>query len=725
MPVILALLVGLSASLLPAAVPVAAAAVVAEDGFNRTVANGWGTAELGGPWAIEGPAAAFQVDGSRGVMNLGAGGANRAATLGVSLRDVDLSIVMSVEKTPAGAAAFAYADLRRSGDRSYRVRVRFAPDGGARLGLSQVVGGVETTLGSEVSLGLSHTGGSRIRVRGQVEGASPATLRARAWADGAAEPAGWSVTATDGTDSLQTAGRIGLRAYLSRSATNPPNAIRFDELAVSDLAANPPPTTEEFAADTFTRTVATGWGSSQTGGAWSVAGGTTGYRVDGSTGVMTLADAGANRAAWLPAANRRDVSSIVSVAVDRVPTAASAWAYVELRRVSDTAAYRLKLRLAPNGAAYAGLSRVSGAETDLVPEILLPGVTVSPGVRVWIRAEAIGAAPTTLRVRAWRDGQAEPATWALTTTDSTAALQLAAPIGFRAYLSRSATNSPIAVRFDDLRATDLAPPAPGDAVLVGAGDIGVCGSTRDEATADLLDGIPGTVFAAGDTVYENGTPAEYANCYEPSWGRHRWRTRPATGNHEYNTPGAAGYFGYFGTAAGDTDEGWYAFDLGSWRVYMLNSNCNLVGGCGPGSPQLAWLQADLAANTRTCAAAIWHAPRFTSGDHGNSTDVAPLWEAILAAGGEFVISGHDHDYERFAPMNGTGGLDTAAGVRQFVVGTGGVGLRPFLTIKPNSEARSSTAHGVLKLTLRASGYDWQFVPAAGATFTDSGSGTCH
>jgi hypothetical protein len=265
----------------------------------------------------------------------------------------------------------------------------------------------------------------------------------------------------------------------------------------------------------------------------------------------------------------------------------------------------------------------------------------------------------------------------------------------------------------------------GPAVLVGAGDIGVCGSTRDQATATLLDGIGGTVFAAGDTVYPDGSPTDYASCYEPSWGRHKSRTRPAPGNHEYHTPEAAGYFGYFGTAAGVPGQGWYAYDLGAWRIYVLNSNCGEVGGCGEGSEQLAWLRADLAANPRTCTAAIWHAPLFTSGAHGGDETYRPFWKALWDNGAEIVLNGHDHDYERFAPMRPNGRWNGKLGIREFVVGTGGVGLRPFATVHPNSQVRNSRTHGVLKLTLHASSYDWAFIPVAGATFTDSGTKRCH
>lgn len=262
-------------------------------------------------------------------------------------------------------------------------------------------------------------------------------------------------------------------------------------------------------------------------------------------------------------------------------------------------------------------------------------------------------------------------------------------------------------------------------VLVGAGDIASCSSSGDEATAAVLDTIGGTVFTTGDNVYDDGSAAEFANCYDPSWGRHRARTRPSPGNHDYHTAGAAGYYAYFGAAAGPP-AGYYAYDLGQWRIYALNSNCGDIGGCGLGSAQYTWLSADLAANPRACVAAYWHHPRWSSGaEHGSHTFMGPIWQALYDAGAELVLTGHDHLYERLAPMNGAGNPDPARGVRAFVVGTGGRSHYSFGSILPTSEARNATTFGVLKLTLSAAGYAWQFVPVSGQSYTDAGSGTCH
>ena len=261
-------------------------------------------------------------------------------------------------------------------------------------------------------------------------------------------------------------------------------------------------------------------------------------------------------------------------------------------------------------------------------------------------------------------------------------------------------------------------------VMVGAGDIAHCSTTTDEATAKLLDGISGTVFTLGDNAYNSGTSAEFANCYNPTWGRHKARTKPAVGNHEYLTSGASGYFNYFGAAAGDPKKGYYSYDRGVWHVIVLNSNCSQIP-CAAGSAQDTWLREDLANHPNKCTLAYFHAPLYSSGQHGNSTYVRPFWEALYQANADVVLSGHDHDYERFAPQNPYGAFDSARGIREFVVGTGGTYLRPFGTIKANSVSRNATTHGVLKLTLNSGGYAWKFVPVAGKTFTDSGTASCH
>jgi len=269
--------------------------------------------------------------------------------------------------------------------------------------------------------------------------------------------------------------------------------------------------------------------------------------------------------------------------------------------------------------------------------------------------------------------------------------------------------------------TTTTPPPAGDAVLVGAGDI-ASSNANDEATAVLLDSIPGTVYTTGDNVYDSGTATEFSTYYHPTWGRHKERTRPAPGNHDYQTSGASGYFGYFGAAAGDPARGYYSYDLGAWHVVVINSNVAR----GAGSAQEQWLRADLATNARPCTVAYWHHPRFTSGsNHPPDTSLGPIVQALYDGNADLVLTGHNHNYERFAPMNASGQLDMVRGIRHFVVGTGGRSHYGFGTPQPNSEVRNSTAYGVLKVTLHDASFDWRFVPIAGQSFTDSGSQSCH
>jgi len=259
-------------------------------------------------------------------------------------------------------------------------------------------------------------------------------------------------------------------------------------------------------------------------------------------------------------------------------------------------------------------------------------------------------------------------------------------------------------------------------VFVGAGDIAVGGGFQ-EATAQLLDGIPGTVFTLGDQAYPDGTTSDYTTYYDPTWGRHKARTRPCPGNHDYHTANAAGYFTYFGSLAGPSGQGYYSFDLGDWHIISLDGEIPTA----VGSPQEVWLRADLAAHTNQCCLAYWHEPLFDSGDvHGSQSQyVQPLWQALYDYHAEIVLNGHEHIYERFAPQTPDGTADPDNGIREFIVGTGGAGLYTVTTPKPNSEVHNTNTHGVLKLTLGPGTYSWQFIPVAGQTFTDSGSGTCH
>jgi acid phosphatase type 7 len=255
--------------------------------------------------------------------------------------------------------------------------------------------------------------------------------------------------------------------------------------------------------------------------------------------------------------------------------------------------------------------------------------------------------------------------------------------------------------------------------LVGAGDIGMCGSLGPAATARLLDGVPGTVFTAGDNAYSSGRMEEFRNCYDPTWGRHRGRTRPVPGNHEYED-GAAGYFAYFGASAGAAGLGYYSFAEGPWRVITLNSEVP----SGSGSPQMDWLRSELSGKPTACTAVIWHRPLFSSGRNGDNPDMRDVWRTLYEFNVDLVINGHDHAYERFAPQDPDGRPDAARGIREFIVGTGGAALGEFPGIHANSEIRAAV-WGVASFTLADRGYQWRFIPIEGTDFQDSGSASCH
>jgi hypothetical protein len=275
-----------------------------------------------------------------------------------------------------------------------------------------------------------------------------------------------------------------------------------------------------------------------------------------------------------------------------------------------------------------------------------------------------------------------------------------------------------------------------DPVILAAGDL-VCGTgtptgtlCKHGATAALVGPIaPAAVLLLGDIQYENATLADFNTYYESTWGVHKAFTWPAPGNHEYQTTNAAGYFDYFNGVgvqtgrAGDRSKGYYSYNIGAWHMIVLNSNCSFIGGCQAGSPQELWLRGDLAANTQACTLAYWHHPRFSSGGHGNNSFMQPLWQALYDFRADVVLAGHDHDYERFAPQNATGGLEDTRGIRSFVVGTGGKEKNGFSTIRANSQLRASSV-GLLKLTLHPTSYDWQFVPIPGETLADAGSAAC-
>jgi 3',5'-cyclic AMP phosphodiesterase CpdA len=273
--------------------------------------------------------------------------------------------------------------------------------------------------------------------------------------------------------------------------------------------------------------------------------------------------------------------------------------------------------------------------------------------------------------------------------------------------------------------------------VAAAGDI-VCapGSRdpcRDLQTLAVVEGLaPDLVLPLGDNQYDSGTATEYSQRYNLSWGRLRALSRPVPGNHEYQDEEARGYFDYFNGfrtytgVAGDRDKGYYSFDFADWHFVALNSNCiHIRGGCGEGGFQERWLRQDLEKNQRHCTLAYMHHPRFSSGMNGDTRELAALWNVLYQGGVDVVLAGHDHHYERFAPMGPDGSPEPDRGIRQFVVGTGGRSITPFRTILPASEVQDTTSFGVLVLRLGQDRYEWEFRATPGLPLADRGAGTCH
>ena len=273
---------------------------------------------------------------------------------------------------------------------------------------------------------------------------------------------------------------------------------------------------------------------------------------------------------------------------------------------------------------------------------------------------------------------------------------------------------------------DVRPLAGQSAMLVAAGDVVACDHEGDGQTAELLDELfadrDGVLALLGDGVYPDGTPSQYADCYDETWGRHKSRTSPAVGNHDYHTPGAVGYYGYFGAAAGDPNGGFYAYDLGDWRIVVLNSECDQIGGCDAGSPQYEWLQAELAAHPSQCLMSYSHRPRYTSGPHGDTRELKPLWELLYDAGADVALAGHSHNYQRFRKLDAAGNID-ALGARSFIIGTGGSVLKPIVERHERVLTVHEGEYGVLVMELRSSGYGWEYV-TVGGNVRDSGNGSC-
>jgi acid phosphatase type 7 len=270
--------------------------------------------------------------------------------------------------------------------------------------------------------------------------------------------------------------------------------------------------------------------------------------------------------------------------------------------------------------------------------------------------------------------------------------------------------------------------APTTVSIVAAGDIACdpsknVGQPQDcdqAATADMIGQLhPTAVLTLGDNQYEDNTFASYLAVFDKTWGRYKSIIYPTIGNHEYLTSNAAGYFGYFGFPS------YYSFDLGNWHIVSLNSECHFVGGCGPNSPQERWLKEDLSQHPGVCTMLVWHEPRFSSGEHQDATQMSTIWADAVAAHVDVVLTGHNHDYERFVPLDGNGSPDPA-GTTEFVVGTGGKNHYGFVEpALPGEVVRNDGSFGLIMLRLGPGSYSWRFYPAPGYSFTDSGTANCH
>ena len=428
---------------------------IVNDGFGRTINGGWGSAELGGPYTVQGTAANFNVQGSEGRMALPNSNATRSALLNaVNAADVDVRVQIKTDKVITGGNAFVFAAVRRNGTNEYRPRLRFNANGSVSVNASVLLNNMESSLGTAVDVpGLNQTPNSFIWLRAQVSGTSPTTIRVKAWPDGQLEPAGWQFTATNSAAAVQAAGSAGLRAYTSAGVNNAPILFSFDEYSIA--APPPPPPPSSLAEDAFDRSVTNGWGTADVGGVYTLQGNLAAFSVAGGAGKIQLPAPGANRSALLDDVDEQNVDITFRVAIDKVATGNSYFVYAAARRNGNNA-YRPKIVLNSNGtvSAHAGVL-INGAETSVAPAVVVPGLSQAPGSYIWVRAQVTGTNPTTVRVKAWADGQAEPANWHFSATNAAAAVQVAGGVGLRVYLGTTVTNAPVLFSFDDFEVAGI------------------------------------------------------------------------------------------------------------------------------------------------------------------------------------------------------------------------------------------------------------------------------
>lgn len=425
---------------------VSAGATSATDSFTRTVANGWGSADQGGSYVLSGAAANFSVGNGAAALRLPAIDANDGAQLAdVSMLDADVRVRVSLDKLASSNAIYAYTELRVRGANALRPKLIFNPDGTISVQAGTLVNGTESPIAAAVVVpNLTQRTATYYWIRAQVTGSNPTRVRIKAWRDGQAEPAGWQFDATTSAAAVQTAGAVALRAY-TRS-TNVPITVRFDDYSVvAPVSA--------IASDSFSRTTANAWGSADTGGSYTLEGAAAAFSVGSGSGSMRLGASGATRLAYLPATAGADVDARVRVTADKLLNGGNWYAYLVLRRQA-AASLQPKIIVATNGTVSVQAGQlVNGKETSLGTAVVVPGLAFNPGSFIWIRAQVTGSNPTTIRVKAWADGMAEPANWQFSATTSAASVQTSGAVGLRAYMGSQVTNAPLVVTFDDFAVT--------------------------------------------------------------------------------------------------------------------------------------------------------------------------------------------------------------------------------------------------------------------------------
>jgi CSLREA domain-containing protein len=423
----------------------ASAVVVASDTFNRTVNGGWGTADVGGAYTVFTNTSNYSVANGYGAMTLPAPGATRSALLdGVSQRNVDIRARVALDKVASGASSFVYFVARRTGNNEYRPRLVFNTNGTASVNASMLVNGAESPLGSAVVVpNLTQVPGAFVWIRAEVTGVNPTTIRVKAWADGQQEPSGWLFTATNSNAALQVAGSVGVRSYILPGVNNSPVQVRIDDYTVATTASS-----TAIAGDAFTRDATASWKNADLGGLYTIEGTAANYNVANGVGTINVPAAGITRSAVLNEVSAHNVDVRFKVATDKVAQGGNYIVYAVCRRQGNNE-YRPRLMFNTNGTLSVSASVVvNGAESPLGAPVVVAGLTQAPNAFYWLRAQVTDASPTTVRVKAWADGQAEPANWQFTATNSATALQAAGALGMRVYI-HSTVVPPVKFTFDD------------------------------------------------------------------------------------------------------------------------------------------------------------------------------------------------------------------------------------------------------------------------------------